>query len=149
LQLALTLALFGIRFRYWAVAVVILVLLLLALMLLARSRGTTVAVTPLQGPEAQRYITEFDALEQRFVDNPQQAAARARGLTEEVMRRAGFPDRVDQREKIRDLKRHDGTAAGSLEAAERALRQDGNDTEGLRQAVKSYRSVIEHLVRPS
>jgi hypothetical protein len=93
----------------------------------------------------ERYVQEFEAIEREFVDHPEQAAARARGIAEEVMRRRGFPDRIEPRQRISDLGAHDRDAARALEAANTHLAGGNADTEKLRQVVQHYRTVVYRL----
>lgn len=137
----------GVRNRDLAViGVVVIVLILLLFMASRRRRGPRLEVRKLDSLEGQRYVDEFAAIERDFVDHPDQATARAKGMVEEVMRRMGFPDRIDGQQRIRDLAGHDKTAAASLTAADKDLRDGGGDTERLRRVLQSYRDVLHRLL---
>lgn len=131
------------------IALVGLALLVLAVIVaVARSRGgARLDLHDLAPLDAARYLEEFDAIERHFVDDPQQAAARARGIAEEVLRRMGFPDRIDAEQKARDLARHDGVAAKAVREADADLRNHGGDTERLRQSVQRYRTAVRRLLK--
>ena len=137
----------GLRNRDLAlIAVAVAVLVLLLVMALRRRRGTKLDVRKLDSAESQRYVDEFATIEREFVDHPDQAVARAKGMVEEVMRRMGFPDRIDVQQRVRDVNSHDRNAAASLGAADKNLRNAGQDTDRLRKALQSYRDVLHRLL---
>lgn len=128
-------------------AVVVVVAVLAVLLLLARRRrGPRLDVHKLDSVQGQRYVEEFAAIERDFVDHPDQATARAKGIVEEVMRRMGFPDRIDGEQRVKDLAGYDREAAASLAAADKDLRGGAGDTEKLRRVLQSYRDVLHRLV---
>jgi hypothetical protein len=139
--------LLGIRNQDLAVvAVVVVVLIVLLGLALQRRRGPKLDVRKLDPVEGRRYVDEFAAIERDFVDHPDRAGARAKGILEEVMRRMGFPDRFDGRQRIRDLARYDRDAAASLAAAEKDLLGGAGDAERLRRVLQSYRDVLHRLL---
>ena len=104
-------------------------------------------VQPLSPEDTTRYLREMEEAEAMFVNDPAQAAARARGVVEEVLRRQGFPDRVDSQQRVADLKRHDSQAAEALKSGAGRLhgaRQD--DTERMRLALRDYRTALDRMV---
>lgn len=146
LSLVLSLAILGLRTRYVvAITAVIVVLVTVAVVMSARSRRPRFELRDLSPDDTQRYLADFASIEREFLDHPPQAAARARGLVEEVMRRRGFPDRIEPSQRVRDLGYHDRDASRSLEAANADLRGAGNDTERLRRVVQHYRTVFHRL----
>ena len=130
---------------YLAAAIAALVLLLGIVFLIRRSRRPRLTLHDLMPADVDRYLANFAAAEREFVDHPAQSAARARGLVEEVMRRRGFPDRIEPAQRITDLGRHDRQAAKALETANTNLVTGANDTEKLRQVVQNYRTVLVRL----
>ena len=136
----------GIRDRYLIAGAVVLVALVILLVLASRRRRPKLDVHKLDTSESQRYADEFASLEQDFVQQPEQSAARARGVCEEVMRRMGFPDRIDAQQRVRDLGAYDREAATALEAVDRDLRGSTDDTERLRRIVQGYRKVLNRLL---
>ena len=143
---------FGIHTGYVLIGVAVVLLLLVLVLAVAMSRRGRRPVFELRELEegaGARYVEEFASIEREFVDHPEQAAARARGVAEEVMRRRGFPDRIEPRQRINDLGIHDKEAARSLQAANTNLAGVGNDTEKLRQVVQHYRSVVYRLTGTS
>ena len=141
-----TMLILGVRTRYVVIAVVAILVLIGALVMLSRrGGGSRLELRDLEPAAAQRYVEEFADIEREFVDHPDQAAARARGIAEEVMRRRGFPDRIEPKQRIRDLGAHDKEAARSLEAASTQQAGAAGDTERLRQMVQHYRAVVYRL----
>lgn len=131
---------------YVVAAAILLVLVAGAvLLLLRRRRRPRLVLRELVSADVDRYLANFAAAEREFIDHPAQSAARARGLVEEVMRRRGFPDRIEPTQRITDLRAHDRTAASALEAANANLTNAAGDTEKLRQVVQNYRTVLVRL----
>lgn len=146
LTLLTSLVILGIQNRYWAIfATIVVVLVVLAVVVSSRSRRPGFELRELAGEDVQRYLAEFESIEREFVDHPEQAAARARGLVEELMRRRGFPDRIEPAQRIKDVAQHDREASRSLETAHAELKGAGNDTERLRRAVQHYRYAFYRL----
>ncbi len=140
------LAIAGIRNSYLIVGAVVLLALVLLLFLASRRRKPKLDLHKLEATEGQRYADEFAALEQDFIHQPEQSAARAKGLCEEVMRRMGFPDRIDSQQRIHDLAGYDREAASALATADKELRGSTADTERLRRIVQEYRKVLNRLI---
>ena len=140
------LLIFGLHSRYVLGAVAVLLLVILVVAVLARrGRRPRLVLRELTPADIDRYNANFAAAEREFVDHPAQSAARARGLVEEVMRRRGFPDRIEPAQRITDLARHDRQAARALEAANTNLTTAAGDTEKLRLVVQNYRAVLVRL----
>lgn len=141
-----TLLIFGLRTRYVVIAVALVaVLVVIAIVLGQRRRRPQFELRELEPDAAQRYVEEFAAIEREFLDHPEQAAARARGVAEEVMRRRGYPDRIEPQQRINDLGFHDKEAARYLHAANTNLGGAGDKTERLRQVVQHYRALVFRL----
>jgi hypothetical protein len=138
-------AIAGIGTRYVLAALVVLIVVILAAAVLARRRGPALELRKLDGADARRYLETFAAAETEFEARPQVAVAQARGIVEEVLRRIGFPDRVESAQKARDLAGHDRAAAAALKAADQAL-GEGSDRESLRRALNEYREVLDRLL---
>jgi hypothetical protein len=141
-----TLLILGFRTRYVVIAAALVLVVLVVIAVIARrGRASKLELRELDPAAAQRYVEEFAAIEKEFLDHPDTAAARARGIAEEVMRRRGFPDRIETRQRVSDLGSHDKEAARALQAANAQLAGTGDDTERLRQAVQHYRLVVYRL----
>jgi len=145
---ATPLALAGFHTRFVLAAVAALALVVGAVVIFVRfvrRRRPALELRKLDAAAARRYVETFADVERDFEARPEVAAAQARGIVEEVLRRMGFPDRVDAAQKARDLAAHDRAAAAALEDADRALREDA-DRETLRRVLTSYREVLDHLL---
>ncbi|MDP9326098.1 MAG: hypothetical protein M3O87_06145 [Candidatus Dormibacteraeota bacterium] len=127
-------------------AAAVLVVLALVVVVLRRRRRPRLQVTPLAAADAERYRREFAAIEAEREDRSQQAAGRARGLVEEVLRRMGFPDRVDSAQKARDVAAYDREVARLLSQADAEIRAAGADALRLGHVVGLYRQAIEALL---
>lgn len=106
-------------------------------------------ITPLSEASRARYTDEWRAVQQSFVDEPEQATAAAYELVNRVMAERGYPMRdfdaqadlvsVDHPEVVENYR-----AAHGIH--ERAQRQEAS-TEDLREALIRYRSLFEELLR--
>src|SRR5258708_30662889 len=110
----------GIRYRYLVSLVVVLAIV--ALLVVYRSRRPAPDIRGLDAAEVQRYTAALVAIEGEFQAQPQVAIGRARRTVDEVMRRRGFPDRVDAARRGRDLARYARRAAGGPENPRRGPR---------------------------
>jgi hypothetical protein len=106
-------------------------------------------VTPLTGADADRYREEWLGVQGGFVDRPAEAVKQADGLVVRMMRDSGYPvDDFDHR--VDDISvDHPDVAQHYRDAHAVALAQlNGTaDTEQLRQAVTSYRELVDALLR--
>jgi hypothetical protein len=106
-------------------------------------------VVPLNGADADRYREEWLAVQGGFVDRPAEAVQQADSLVVRMMRDSGYPvDDFDHR--VGDISvDHPDVAQHYRDAHAVALAQlNGTaDTEQLRQAVTSYRELVDALLR--
>jgi hypothetical protein len=111
-----------------ALAVVVLLLLIRAASGVRRGRPK---LSPLPVDARERYIHDWDEIETKFVDGPEQAVREAEALVMSVMRERGHP--LTERDLPREMHR-----------ANRLRTRNG--TEGMRQALLHYRSLMERMV---
>lgn len=108
-------------------------------------------ITPVTGEDAARYREEWADIQQGFVDQPAEAVERADRLVVQIMRDSGYP--VDDFEhRVDDISvDHPDVAQHYREAHSVAVAQAAGaaDTEQLRQAVTSYRQLVDALLRDS
>ena len=108
-------------------------------------------VTPVSGQDADRYREEWVDIQHGFVDQPAEAVERADQLVVQIMRDSGYP--VDEFEhRVDDVSvDHPEVAQHYREAHQVAVAQavGAVDTEQLRQAVISYRQLVDALLRDS
>lgn len=106
-------------------------------------------IVPLEPAEAQRFRSEWQSLQARFVDNPRTAVAEADLLVRDVMTRRGYPmGDFDSRAAAISVD-HPLVVEHYRAAHEIALRDrhDAVDTEALRQALVHYRALFADLLQ--
>ena len=107
-------------------------------------------IKPLSEAARVRYTEEWRVLQQRFVDQPEEATTEAYDLINRVMEERGYPMRdFDARADLVSVDHPDvvenyRVAHGIHERA----RQHEATTEELREALLRYRSLFEELLRP-
>lgn len=113
-----------------------------------KKRHDELDIRPLPPEASERYRSEWDAVQSRFVDDPDGAIREADGLIQRVMRERGYP--VDDFERRADELsvdypdvvehyRQGHTIADRAETGEAT-------TEDLRQALVHYRSLFERML---
>ena len=115
-----------------ALVVVVLLLLIRAAMSGRRPRHD---LRPLATESRERYVQEWDDIENKFVDNPEQAVREAEALVMSVLRERGHP--LTERDLPAEVQR-----------AHRLGYSSKDRTEGMRQALLHYRAVMERMVGP-
>jgi|SRR5579862_9552336 len=105
-------------------------------------------IVPLARAEATRLSQSWNALQQRFVDDPKGAVVQADALVRELMQKRGFP-MGDFERRAADISVDHPTVVENYRAAqtiaERAARNEV-DTEELRSAVIHYRAIFDELL---
>lgn len=108
-------------------------------------------VTPVSGQDAARYRQEWADIQKGFVDQPAEAVERADRLVVQIMRDSGYP--VDDFEhRVDDISVDHPKVAQHYRAAHQvavAQASGDADTEQLRQAVTSYRQLVDALLGES
>jgi ABC-type multidrug transport system fused ATPase/permease subunit len=105
-------------------------------------------IRPLSVSERERYLTEWTAVQSKFVDEPGQAIVDADHLIMEVMQVRAYPV-SDFEQRAADISVNYPTLVSNYRAARViALKneQQQADTEELRQAMIYYRSLFEELL---
>ena len=114
-------------------------------------RVSKLAIVPLSRQSAELYREEWAGIQRSFVDRPAEAVADADQLVLRMMRETGYPvDEFDQR--VNDISvDHPQVATHYRDAHRVAVAQAAGetDTEELRQAVTSYRALVEALLDDS
>ena len=120
------------------VTILIVALVVVVLLFLVRAAGVgrrRPQLRPLAAESRERYINEWDSIESRFVDSPEQAVREAEALVMSVLRERGHP--LTERDLPTEVQR-----AHKLGYSSR------DKTEGMRQALLSYRAAVERMVGP-
>src|SRR5438093_13590623 len=118
------------------VTILVIALVVVVLLFLVRAAGVGRRRPKLRtlAPESRdRYVSEWDEIETKFVDSPEQAVREAEALVMSVLRERGHP--LTQRDLPREMHR-----ANKLRTR--------NGTEGMRQALLHYRTLMERMVGP-
>ena len=115
--------------------IAMIVVVLLILIRAATSRRRMPHLRALTSESRERYINDWDDIEAKFVDSPEQAVREAEALVMSVLRERGHP-LTD-----RDL-------PDEMQRAHRLSYSSRDRTEGMRQALLQYRSLMERMAGP-
>ena len=115
--------------------VALVVVVLLFLIRAARVGRRRPQLRPLSAESRDRYIGEWEEIETKFVDAPDQAVREAEALVMSVLRERGHP--LTERDLPQEVQR-----------AHRLASSSHDKTEGMRQALLNYRAVVERMVGP-
>jgi len=113
-----------------------------------QKRMEKVQIRPLTDPERNRFTTEWNTVQSRFVDDPRGSIREADRLVTEVMVARGYP-MSDFDRRVDDISvDHPYVVSNYREAHEIALSDQSGDanTEDLRRAVVCYRKLFEELL---
>jgi hypothetical protein len=119
---------------------VIVLLVIIALVVIAAARSSRVRhpkLKPLTAEAQDRYVTQWDRIEAKFVDSPEEAVKEADAMLLALLGEREHP-LAEERLPSRMRK---GRRLGSG-------REGKGGTEGMRQALLHYRAVIEEYGRP-
>jgi len=120
------------------ITILVVALIVVVLLFLLRAAGIGRYRPKLRqlAPESRdSYISEWDEIETKFVDSPEQAVREAEALVMSVLRERGHSLRE------RDLPQE-------VQNAHRLSYKSKDKTEGMRQAILHYRTVMERMVAP-
>jgi hypothetical protein len=122
----------------WIAVIVVGLALLLGVALFGMTRRRRRAF-PIQHVEPrllEAYRERIPELEQMFVDQPREAVASAKLLVDDMLTRMGYPIRISNEERVRDLELHSRAHAGYYRGA--AIFKGEPSTEQLRRALQAY-----------
>jgi hypothetical protein len=120
------------------VMILVVALVIVVLLFLFRAAGVgrpRPKLRPLAAESRDRYISEWDEIETKFVDGPEQAVREAEALVMSMLRERGHP--LTERDLPREV-----------QSAHRLGYSTKDKTEGMRQAILQYRAVMERFVGP-
>lgn len=120
------------------VAILVVALVIVVVLFLVRAAGigrSRPKLRPLTPESRDRYIHDWDEIETKFVEAPEQAVREAEALVMSVMRERGHP--LTERDLPQEVQRAHRLGYTSKER-----------TEGMRQALLQYRAVVERMVGP-
>ena len=113
-----------------------------------RKRVEALDIRPLSASERERYLTDWTAVQSKFVDEPGQAIMDADRLIMQVMQTRNYP-LADFEQRAADISVNYPALVSNYRAArEIAVKNEQHqaDTEELRQAMIHYRSLFEELL---
>ena len=120
------------------VGIIILAVIVIAVIAAMRSgRMGRPALKALAPESRERYVSKWDRIESKFVDSPQEAVKEADALLLAMLGEREHP--LSDEKLPSDMQRARRQAVG---------REGKGGTEGMRQALLRYRSVIEEYARP-
>lgn len=105
-------------------------------------------IRPLSPQAQEQYTARWMSLQERFVDDPEDAVAQSQTLVAEVMRERGYP--TEHRDQVAaDLSVEHAKTIGNFRAAEEISQKataGTASTEDLRQAMIHYRALFRDLL---
>jgi hypothetical protein len=119
----------------YAIVAFVILAIIYAFVRAFRVRAQRPRLTALPPESRERYVTQWDRIEQRFVDSPEDAVKEADGLLLAMLGERAHP-----------------LAGERLPAKMRQARREATrkgDTEGLRRALLHYRAVMEEYAGPA
>ena len=131
---------------FWVVVVVaaIAILLLIALMGVMRRRTTRPFETRMfPANYVEPYENRIEELERMFVSQPREAVAGARLLVDDMLTRMGYPVRINNEERVRDLRHFNRTHSDRYRLAT-GLKANPT-TEDLRRSLQAYLDTAREL----
>lgn len=120
------------------IGIIIVALIVIGLIVAARRGGVRrPSLKPLADESRERYVTQWDRVESKFVDSPDEAVKEADAL---LLALLGEREHPLAEEKL---------PATMRKARREAVGREGKGgTEGMRQALLHYRAVIEEYAKP-
>jgi hypothetical protein len=131
----------------WVIVVVAAVLILLAIALfgaLGRRRRAPFETRMFPENYIDPYSRRVDEIERMFVAQPREAVAAAKLLVDDMLTRMGYPVRISNQERVRDLRYNNRQAADRYRLAT-SLKSEPS-TEDLRRALQAYLGTARDLV---
>lgn len=125
-------------------ALVVVALLVVFGLALTRSRRSLPSIRPLPSNLIQPYDSRLPELERLFVSQPREAVAAAKLLVDDMLNRMGYPVRMGNDERVRDLR---GRHRPLGEMYKRATSLKGEPTtEQLRRSLQEYLEIARRLL---
>jgi hypothetical protein len=118
------------------IAILVVALVVVVLLFLLRAAGVgrrSPKLRPLTAESRDRYINDWDEIETKLVDAPEQAVREAEALVMAMLREGGHP--LTERDLPNEVQR-----------AHKLGYTSKDKTEGMRQAILHYRVVMERMV---
>jgi len=116
------------------IGVIALVVFVILLLIRAAGSRRTPRLRPLAAEARERYVSDWDDLEAKFVDAPEQTVREAEALVMSMLRERGHP--LTERDLPSEMQR----------ARKLGYSSRGDRTEGMRQALLHYRALMERMM---
>jgi hypothetical protein len=127
------------------VAVLVVIAILLAIVgLRTRGRRSAPGIRPLPANLVEPYESRLPEIERLFVNQPREAVAAAKLLVDDMLNRMGYPVRMANEERVRDLRGRRRAVADLYKQAS-GLKSDPT-TEQLRQSLQRYLEIARKLL---
>lgn len=129
----------------WVVVVVvaIAVLLLMALTSVMRRRTKPFPTQMFPANYVEPYERRIDEVERMFVNQPREAVAAAKLLVDDMLTRMGYPVRISNEERVRDIRHYNRTHSDRYRLAS-GLKSNPT-TEDLRRSLMAYLDTARDL----
>ncbi len=131
----------------WVVVVVVAIAILLAIAfagVLGRRRRAPFETRMFPENYIDPYWRRIDEVERMFVNQPREAVAAAKLLVDDMLTRMGYPVRISNEERVRDLRYNNRSFADRYRLAT-SIKSDPS-TEDLRRALQAYLGTARDLV---
>ena len=130
---------------FWVVVVVvaIAVLLLIALTAVMKRRVRPFETHMFPANYVEPYERRIDEVERMFVAQPRESVAAAKLMVDDMLTRMGYPVRISNDERVRDLRHFSRTHSERYRLATR-LKADPT-TEDLRRSLQAYLDTAREL----
>ena len=113
-------------------------------------RHAELDLTPLSAAARERFLAEWESVQQRFVDDPEQTARHAENIARRVMDERGYPSDADWADRAEvvsvdhpNMIQRYRQGCSTLDSQPRT---SDNRTESLRMAMGDFRAVLETLL---
>lgn len=113
------------------------------------NRVNRMTVHPLTEPEREHYLTEWDAIQARFIDHPRGAVTEADEMINSLLRARGYEGGAFDR-RAADLSVHHASLVEPYRRANAIVVRAGKNeatTEELRSAMILFRAIFEQLLQ--
>jgi hypothetical protein len=113
------------------------------------NRVNRMTVRPLTEPEREHYLTEWEAIQARFIDHPRGAVTEADEMINSLLRARGYEGGAFDR-RSSDLSVHHASLVEPYRRANTIVMRAGKNeatTEELRSAMILFRAIFEQLLQ--
>ena len=130
---------------FWVVVVVvaIAVLLLIALAAVMKRRVKPFETRMFPANYVEPYERRIDEVERMFVAQPRESVAAARLLVDDMLTRMGYPVRISNQERVRDVRHFSRTRSDRYRLA--TSLKSNPTTEDLRRSLQAYLDTARDL----